>query len=116
MHDMSYYAAIILLGAFLSAVAQVMLKKAATKLRSSIIGEYFNVEVCLAYAIFLGTTLMTVYAMRGIPLSLVPILEASIYIYIAFFGVTIFKERLNRYKVAGLFLIVAGIVVYAWLG
>ncbi len=46
------YAALMLLGVFISSVAQVMLKKAAEKQYDSVIGEYLNVRVITAYVIF----------------------------------------------------------------
>lgn len=44
-----------------------------------------------------------------------PILEATSYIYVTFFGVKIFKEKLNRKKCIALGLIIVGIVVYTVL-
>ena len=58
---------------------------------------------------------MSIYAYKGIPLSMGPVLEATSYIYVTVFGVTIFKEKLNRRKLIGLALIVLGIIVYSLL-
>ena len=41
------------------------------------------------------------------------ILEATAYLYITFFGVTIFKEKLGKDKAIALLLIVGGIIVYS---
>ena len=105
------YAGILLIGVFLSAISQVMLKKAAARQYVSKLKEYLNPLVIIAYTIFVGTTLLSVYAYKGIPLSMGPVLEATSYIYITFFGVTIFKEKMNTKKVIALLLIVAGIVI-----
>ena len=40
-------------------------------------------------------------------------LEATSYLYVTFFGVTIFGEKLGRQKVLALALILAGIGIYA---
>ena len=69
-----------------------------------------------AYVLFVGTTLLSILAYRGIPLSMGPILEATSYIYITIFGVKIFKEKMNRGKAAALVLIICGIAVYSLLG
>ena len=45
-----------------------------------------------------------------------PVLEATSYIYVTFFGVVIFGEKLNRRKLFALLLIVTGIVIYSLLG
>ena len=110
------YAGLLLLGVFLSAISQVMLKKAALRQYSSKLREYLNPLVIVAYPIFVGTTFLSIYAYKGIPLSMGPVLEASSYIYVTIFGVTIFKEKLNKRKLVGLALIIAGIIIYSLLG
>lgn len=113
---MLFYAGLLLLGVFLSAISQVMLKKAALRQYPNKIREYLNPLVIIAYTIFVGTTFLSIYAYKGIPLSMGPVLEATSYIYVTIFGVTIFKEKLNRHKLIGLALIVLGIIVYSLLG
>lgn len=110
------YAAVLLAGVFLSSISQVMLKKAALRTYSSRIKEYLNPLVIIAYTIFVGTTFLSIYAYKGIPLSMGPVLEATSYIYVTMFGVTIFKEKLNKRKLLALVLIISGIVVYSVLG
>ncbi len=113
---MNLYACGLLLGTFLASISQVMLKKAALRTYESKIQEYLNPLVFFAYVIFLGTTFLSIYAYKGIPLSMGPVLEATSYIYVTFFGVTVFKEKLNRKKVLALLLIIGGILVYSLLG
>lgn len=111
-----FYAGLQLLGVFFSAISQVMLKKAALRQYSSKLREYLNPLVIVAYTIFVGTTFLSIYAYKGIPLSMGPVLEATSYIYVTIFGVTIFKEKLNKRKLVGLVLIMAGIIIYSSLG
>ena len=108
------HAGILLFGVFVGAISQVMLKKAAQKHYDSVLREYLNPLVILAYVLFVGTTLLSVLAYRGLPLSLGPVLEATI--YVTFFGVTIFHEKMNRKKLLALALILAGIVISAAAG
>lgn len=110
------YATVLLLGVFLSAISQVMLKKAAMRQYGSRLQEYLNPLVIIVYTIFVGTTFLSIYAYKGIPLSMGPVLEATSYIYVTIFGVTIFHEKLNPKKIAALALIVAGTLVYSLLG
>lgn len=110
------YALVLLTGVFISAISQVMLKKAAMKKYDSVIKEYLNPLVIVAYVLFVGTTFLSIIAYKGIPLSMGPVLEATSYIYVTIFGVTIFKEKMNKKKIASLVLIVAGIVVYSVFG
>lgn len=109
------YACILLLGVFISAISQVILKKSALKKYDSKIKEYMNPMVIFAYMLFVGTTFLSIIAYRVIPLSMGPILEATSYIYITIFGVKIFKETINRKKVIALACIVSGISIYAIL-
>ena len=113
---MLFYAGLLLLGVFLSAISQVMLKKAALRQYPNKIREYLNPLVIIAYTIFVGTTFLSIYAYKGIPLSMGPVLEATSYIYVTFFGVTIFHEKMNRKKLLALALILAGIVISAAAG
>ena len=110
------YAGILLIGVFISAISQVMLKKAALKHYESKIQEYLNPLVVIAYVLFVGTTLLSILAYRVIPLSMGPVLEATGYIYVTVFGVTLFKEKLNWQKILALVLIIGGIAVYACFG
>lgn len=107
------YAALLLLGVFVSAVSQVLLKKAALVTYGNRIQEYLNPRVIIAYALFVGTTFLSILAYRGIPLSMGPILEATSYIYVTVFGMTIFHERMSMRKWFALLLIVAGICLYS---
>lgn len=113
---MTRYASILLIGVLFSAISQVMLKKAALQTYKRKIQEYFNPLVICAYIILFGTTFLNIYAYKGIPLSMGPVLEATSYIYVTCFGVTIFKEKLSGRKVVGLLLIVGGILIYSLLG
>ncbi len=108
------HALILLAGVFVSAVSQVLLKKAAMKTYASRWREYLNPLVILAYALFVGTTFLSIAAYRGIPLNLGPVLETTSYVYVTIFGVTIFHEKLTRQKLLALAAIIAGVLVYSF--
>lgn len=110
------YVSFMLVGVFISSMAQVLLKKEADKKHESVIKEYLNAPVIIAYIIFFGATFLSIYAYKVVPLSMGVILEATGYIWITIFGVTIFKEKLNRLKLKALGLIITGIIVYSVLG
>lgn len=110
------YSLFMLFGVFIGAVSQVLLKKAAQKHYDAWWKEYANPLVIIAYGIFFGATFCSILAYKVVPLSMGPILEATSYIYVTIFGVTIFHEKLTPKKIAALTLILAGIAVYAVLG
>ncbi len=110
------YAAIMLVSVFISAVSQVLLKISANRTHESTVKEYTNPLVIGAYAMFILSTLLTVYAYREVPLSLGPVLESTSYLYVTAFGALIFKEKVTGKKLVALALIVGGICVFALLG
>ncbi len=111
--DMLPSIALALVGVFVSAVAQVLLKKEALVEHARPLDEYLNPRVIIAYLMMFASTLMLVFALRVIPVSAAPVIEATSYLYVTVFGVVIFKEKVNRKKMAALALILAGIVIYA---
>ena len=90
------YVGVYLLGVLISSVSQVLLKKAAMRQYETPLKEYLNPWVITAYALFFGATLMTILAYKVVPLSMGAILEATAYLYITFFGVTIFDSIYGR--------------------
>lgn len=106
------YALLNAFGVFISSIAQVMLKKSAQTEHDSALGEYLNVRVIVAYAIFFSATFLSVLSYKGIPLSMGPILDATGYLYVTLFGVTIFHEKMTRRRFIALGLIICGIMVY----
>ena len=110
------YTAILLGGVFVGAVSQVLLKKASLKTYSSPLMEYLNPQVIFAYLLFFGTTLISVTAYKVIPLSLGAVLETTSYLYITFFSVVIFKEKLNSKKLLALLLIILGSMICTLFG
>ncbi len=114
--DVIMHASIALVGVFISSVSQVLLKKAALKHSDSSIDDYLNPLVIGAYILFIITTIISVYAYKGIPLSLGPILEATSYAYITIFGVKIFGEKVGRKKIIALSLILCGVLTYGIFG
>lgn len=107
------YAALLLLGVFISAVSQVLLKKAALRAYKTRLAEYLNPLVVTAYCMFVGTTFLSIFAYKGIPLSMGPILEATSYIYVTIFGIMIFNEKMSQMKWLSLALILIGICIYS---
>ena len=89
---MILYSGVLLLGTFISAVSQVILKKAALKTYPSKVREYLNFPVIFAYSLFLLTTFMCIFAYRVVPLSFGPVLESTSYLYVTVFGVLFFKR------------------------
>lgn len=113
MNSKIIFSLIYLSGVFISAIAQIILKKSAGKEYESKIREYLNPYVIIAYAIFFGATFCTIYAYKGVPLSFGPILAASEYVFVAVLSKIFLKENINLKKFIGLSVIIAGIIIYS---
>lgn len=113
MNSKIIFSLIYLSGVFISAIAQIILKKSAGKEYESKIKEYLNPYVIIAYAIFFGATFCTIYAYKGVPLSFGPILAASEYVFVAVLSKLFLKENINLKKFIGLSVIIAGIIIYS---
>lgn len=107
------YVLLYLCSTFLASVSQVLLKKAALREHKTLLEEYTDWRVVLGYGLFVGCTLLTMLAYKGVPLNVGPVLEATGYLYVTVFGVTIFHEKMNPKKIAALVMIVVGIFIYA---
>ena len=107
------YVLLYLSSTFLASVSQVLLKKAALREHNSLLAEYTDWRVILGYGLFVGCSLLTMLAYKGVPLNVGPVLEATGYLYVTVFGVTIFHEKMNPKKIAALAMIIVGILVYA---
>jgi len=114
--DKLIHIALLLFSVFISAVSQVILKKAAGKKYTSKIREYLNVPVVAAYSIFVVATFLTIFAYRVVPLSLGAILETTSYLYVTAFGVLIFKEKVTSKRMLALALIILGVIISAVFG
>lgn len=102
-----------LISVLISSVSQIMLKKSAEKTYPSKLKEYLNPLVITAYVLFFGTTFISLYALKVVPLSMAPVLEASGYIFVAVLSFIFLKEKLTRKQLIGMALIIIGIVVYS---
>lgn len=106
------YILIFLVSVLVSSISQIMLKKSAEKQYKDMIHEYMNVRVIAAYSMFFISTLLTMYAYKGVPLTLGTLLEAVGYIYIPILSYIFLKEKITLNKIIGSVFIIVGIIVY----
>lgn len=105
---------ILLLGALMAAVSQVLLKSAAMRAERPLLKQYLNRRVLLAYAILLASTATSVVAYRWIDYKYGPIIIMSSYVFVMLLSRVILKEPIPARRLAANALIVAGIVIFAW--
>jgi drug/metabolite transporter (DMT)-like permease len=109
------YYALYLLSVLVASFSQIILKKSAMIHYETHLKEYLNPYVIGAYFFFFGSSLLTTFSYRGVPLTFGAVLGSTGYIYIGILGMLILKEKLSRRKIIGNLLIVSGIFVYAFI-
>ena len=102
---------IYLITPFLSAVSQLILKKAADNPRYTGLRAYLNLPVIGAYALFFGCMLLNVAALRTLDLTVASVLEASGYIYVMALSFFFLKEKITLRRLIGNCVIILGIVL-----
>ena len=89
-----------------------MLKKAANKIYDNPLKEYLNPMVIGAYGLFFCSVILTMVALRNLPLSMSPILESTGYIFVSVMGYFFLKESFSKRKLMGFVFILVGIVIF----
>ena len=107
------YSAIYLLGVIVSSFSQILLKKSANREETSFIKQYLNVRVIVAYGMFFGATLLSIFAYKVISLTLGAILGTLEYGLVAILGHFLLKENLRARQIFGILVIIAGIIIYS---
>lgn len=113
MNNMTYSVILLLISVFISAVSQILLKKATYKHYDTKLREYLNPYVVIAYGMFFVSTILTMLALKVVPLSMQPMLESTSYIYVSVMGYFLLKERFSKRKILGICVILLGIFVYS---
>jgi drug/metabolite transporter (DMT)-like permease len=113
MTRLTKYALLLVLSSLISSLSQILLKKSAGKQYDSKLREYLNVPVMTSYAIFFLCTLISMYGLKVVPISMSPLLDATGYIFVTILSFLFFREIPDKKQLIGLLLILMGIVVYA---
>ena len=103
---------ILIFSVCISAFSQVLLKKSALKTYGSFWREYINVYVLIAYAIYFLAVFLDLIALKTVPVSFVPVAEASSYIFVLIFGKIFFKEQFSKRKIIAMIMIFSGILIF----
>lgn len=109
---MILYVAFLLFSNFVGAVSQVLLKKSALEPHKNVVREYLNAKVIIAYALFFAAVFIDLTALKIVPASYVPIIEASSYVFAIILSRIFFNDRIKAKQAAAIALIIAGIAVY----
>ncbi len=97
---------------FVASLSQILLKISANKTYPSKIKEYLNGYVIIGYVLLFLSTILTMLALKKMPLSWQTVIESSGYFFVFMMGHFILKEKISRKKILGLAVIFAGIIVF----
>lgn len=112
MNDLTLHILILFVSVFISACSQILLKKAALRTYPSLFREYLNAFVITAYGIYFVAVILDLLALRRVPVSYVPAIEASSYIFIIALSRIFLAERLSKRKLLAISVIFTGIAIY----
>lgn len=96
----------------ISALSQVLLKKASQREYQSPIIKYLNPLVVIAYILFFCVVVFNTYLLKHIPLILASTFSSSLPFVLSFVnGRIFFDEKINKWKIVGGCLILVGIMI-----
>lgn len=106
------YVIVMIVSAFIASFSQILLKISAGKKHENVIKEYVNPLVIGGYVMLIVSMLLGIICYKHMDYMQVVILEPVGYIIVMFLSRIIFREKITKHKVAGMLLILAGIVVF----
>lgn len=113
MNSIRISVGILFLSVLAASVSQILLKISADKTYPSRLREYLNLYVMTGYGLLFLSTILTMLALKRVPLSWAPVIESSSYIFVSVMGFWILKERFTKRKLLGLLVILGGILVFS---
>ena len=106
------YILIMVAGALLTAISQLLLKQSANQEHKNFLSEYLNWRVIVAYGIFFGVLLANTYAYTKVDMKYGSIIDTLAYVFVFILSISILREKITRKKLIGNLLIILGIIIY----
>ena len=106
------YLLLMFLGTFFSAISQVLLKQSAGKTYKSVIYEYLNWRVIVAYGISFSTLLLNTYAFTVVDMKYGAVIDTFSYVFVMVLSWLILKEHFTKGQLIGNLIIITGSFVY----
>lgn len=106
------YLLCMLISVSIASVSQVFLKKSALQKYDSVLKEYLNPWVIGGYGMLFLSMLLSVYAYSGVDFKNGPVIESLGNVFVPVLSWFVFGEKLSVRKIAGIFCIMLGIMVF----
>ncbi len=107
------YAAAIL-GAFVTALSQILLKQQANiteEEKSGFFAKFLNPRVILSYALLFSTLVINQVALIYVPVSVMPCITATSFVWVFVLSILILKEHVSRRRAIGVAIIILGVII-----
>lgn len=101
------------LAVFIASVSQILLKKSAQIEHRHILSKFLNWRVILGYILLLGTTIINVFAYRGVELKVTPMIESTGIIWVTILAVCFLGERPSKRAILSIVVTIIGIIVFS---
>ena len=98
---------------FIAAFSQILLKKSAKKTYDTWWKAYINASVISAYSLFVGTTILSVFALKFIPMTLCAAFGATGQVFVPLLSFFILHEKISRRTLEGMTIILLGVLVFS---
>ena len=98
---------------FVASLSQILLKQSAETEHKNIIYKFLNWRVILGYVLLFGTTIINVFAYRGVELKVTPMIESTGIIWVTILAVWFLKERPSKRALLSIAVTVIGIIVFS---
>lgn len=103
---------LLIFSVLIASISQILLKKSSEKEYSSFIKEYLNPYVIIGYGMMVLSTILTIFAFKGLDYKNGPIIESIGYIFVMLLSWKFLKEKITKKKIIGNALILLGILVF----
>lgn len=109
--NISYFLAF--LSVFVASISQILLKQSAQTEHKNIIFKFLNWRVILGYGLMFGTTIMNVFAYRGVELKVTPMIESTGIIWVTILATFLLGEKPTKKALLSIVVTIAGIIVFS---
>ncbi len=101
------------LAVFVASVSQILLKQSAQSEHKNFIYKFLNWRVILGYVLLLGTTVINVFAYRGVELKVTPMIESTGIIWVTILAACFLGERPTKRTLLSIAVTIVGIIVFS---
>ena len=101
---------LVILACFIGSFGPIMLKKASGKMSLKIKDLIMNYHLVFGFLFYALGTVLFIPALKGGELSVLYPLDATTYVWVSLWSIKLLKERMNKKKWMGVFLVVIGVV------